>query len=136
MSRLLVSLAAALTLSGQSAVRLDQVRAAPATVVRVLGADANGRIVLLELGPGVAIVGNRITAAAPPAVDVVQAVERLVPDGAGAFVARPGATYSRNGLRLIEGIDYTITGAVFRPIWPWTDDDLFAAHLITIKPRP
>jgi hypothetical protein len=127
-----------LAAAAQTAVRPEQIKAPAAQALRIFAADASGKVVLLDLGPGVAIVGNRITATATqqqPAVELTQVVERLVPDGAGAFVARPTATYTRNGLKLIEGTDYTVTATTFKPLQPWTDDDVFAAHLVKVQVR-
>jgi hypothetical protein len=50
--------------------------------------------------------------------------------GAGAYVAPGGAIdfrtlrAYRNGLRMAPGIDYTVSGGVITPIYPWSAEDI------------
>ena len=124
MKIILLSLLALTTLA-QTSVTPAQIRTAPAPAVRLLAFDSTGRLMLLDLGPGVQIVGSTITAAVDTSPPVLVST-RLKRDAAGNYPASTGIV-TRNGVVQERGGDYALTGAGLVPAVPWGADDVVLA---------
>ena len=82
------------------------------------------------------IAGGVITSK-PPAVTVtVSSTATALSRGAdGTYPAISGAVvYTRNGLLILEGVDYTIAGGKItpNPVAPWAPDDQVVARRVDV----
>ena len=121
MKNLLLFLGALVTLTAQTAVKPEQIRAAAAPAVRLLAFDAAGRLTMLTVGDGVQIVNGALVAVAstPP----VLVTTRLVRDASGNYPATAGVV-TRNGITQERGVDYAITAGALVPATPWSAEDI------------
>jgi hypothetical protein len=122
----------ALTLQAQTSVKPEQIRAQPAPAVRLLAFDSTGRLMLLDLGPGVQIVGSMVTAAVDASPPVIVST-RLKRDASGNYPATVGLV-TRNGVVQERGGDYNLTSAGLVPVTPWDAADIVLA--ITAERAP
>jgi hypothetical protein len=120
--RFLLILCAA-TLAAQTSVKPEQIRTAPAPAVRLLAFDSTGRLMLLDLGPGLQIVGSTITATPADSPAPVLVSTRLARDANGSYPAIVGIV-TRNGVVQEAGKDFTVSGGLLTPVEKWTADDV------------
>jgi hypothetical protein len=135
MKSLLLLATAALAAFSQTSVTSGQVRTAAAPVTyRVFAFDSSGRSALLTLGAGVD-VANGVISVKPGAVTVsvslasttlARAVDGTYPAVTGAVV------YTRNGLLLLDGVDYAIVGGRLTPTTGWGLDDQVVARAVIV----
>lgn len=116
-----------LPLIAQTTIRPDQIRlvpsplTTPAMAVKLAAWDAAGTLTYLDIGPGVAISGGKITATAQLATPVL-ITTRMTRSADGTYQA-PTGIVCRNGVIQREGDDYTVAAGVMTPVVQWSADD-------------
>jgi hypothetical protein len=136
MKTLILLILSVLAVSSQTAVPINQIKAPSVPAVELL-AIVGGRLVPIALGPGLGITNNQIVvmATAAPSVSVVQF--RLSRNSDGSFIVTPGAAlYTRNGVVMEVGKDFTFESGKLVPSTEWLPDDLVIQHAVRINGTP
>tara|TARA_R110000868_G_scaffold123883_1_gene327775 strand:+ start:427 stop:843 length:417 start_codon:yes stop_codon:yes gene_type:complete len=137
--RLLVLFLAVMSVMAQTTVRPTQIKMVPAPpAVRLAAWDINGNLTWLDIGPGIRIVNNTLTADIAVAVPVL-VTTRMTQATDGSFQATNGIVV-RNGMIQRSPEDYTVIAGVMRPVLPWSASDtvlsITSALMVPATPTP
>ena len=135
MKTVFIFLAAIGGLLAQTGVTPSQVRTAAATpAYRLFAFDAAGRATLVTLGAGLEI-SNGVITSKPAAVSATVSLSTVPLSRAadGTYPAQSGAVvYTRNGLLILEGVDYTLAAGRLTPVGAWATDDQVVARRVDV----
>ena len=127
---------AALTLTAQTKMPIDQIKGPPGEV-RLLALDATGKPITLMLGDGLEIVNGVIRSRVqlvPDGYRIVRSQWRLSREDDGTYLIASGDTIYRNGMLMSPGPDYTISAGRVVPVEQWAATDTVTAVSYRIIP--
>jgi hypothetical protein len=139
---LLIALAVALPLAGQSAITSRQLKwGAPGEVQKLrLFAVGLAEMVQVQIGPGLRLEetadGIRLVAEPAPNQQISINYKVLVQDQNGNYPCGPCPAIYRNGVSQTEGLDFDRNAGGVLPRQPWAKDDIVKAEWIGPAPAP